>query len=214
MHTIRYLAIIGVSAAVLVGCSEQRKQEAAKLARELAEKDSLNALSSVPSQASVPAETLKAEETTIDSTRLASAEPLSPPLDSHTLQSTSDSGITPETPVSVAAVATDTSTQPAPDVNAIPEETSHAAPAAMPPHTRDVYTVQIASSGSRAYADSVVNVFKSRGFEPYIAVATVGGKDLYRVRIGKLATPKEASDLRKQLADSFALDPWVDKISE
>ncbi len=214
MHTIRYLAIVGIGAAILLGCSEQRKQEAARLARELAENDSLKALNNAASQASLSTETLSAKDVAYDSTTLASNEPTPQAFDSNTLRSTSDSGVTPESPVSVAAVATDTSAQPAPDVNAVPEENSSGGPTAMPPHTRDVYTVQIASSGSRAYADSVVNVFKARGFEPYIAVATVAGKDLYRVRIGKLATPREAADLRKQLADSFALDPWVDKISE
>ena len=214
MHTIRYLVIVGIGAAIMLGCSEQRKQEAAKLARELAENDSLKALSNASSQAASSAETPTPGETITDSIKLAAAESLPRPVDSTIVRPSNDSSVTPEAPVSVAAVTTDTSTQPAPDVNAIPEENSHAAPAGMPQHPRDVYTVQIASSGSRAYADSVVNAFKVRGYEPYVAVATVGGKDLYRIRIGKLATPKEAAELRKQLADSFALNPWVDKISE
>ncbi|UCD63302.1 MAG: SPOR domain-containing protein [Candidatus Zixiibacteriota bacterium] len=96
-------------------------------------------------------------------------------------------------------------TGPEVDVTAIPEEQPIYAP---PPG--EGYTVQVAGCEDRAYAQFLIDRYTSRGYEPFITTATVGGQTYYRVRIGTFETLAEANALKAELADRYSVKAWID----
>lgn len=66
---------------------------------------------------------------------------------------------------------------------------------------KDYYTVQIAASVYRSVADSIAQVFKKLGYDPFIQFVTFTdvNESWYRVRIGEFKTLKKASNFAKKL---------------
>jgi DedD protein len=81
-----------------------------------------------------------------------------------------------------------------------------------------VYSVQVASSPSRADAERLQQKYGELGYLAYIMTADLGEKGIwYRVRVGNLGDPKEAEDLKKEIltkASHLTKDPFVIKVSE
>jgi len=215
----RYWIILGVLTIGLVGCSEERKREAARLER-LASGDSTALEDTLI--AGVPDDTTSSP---LDSTPIVPTEPPALPTgDSQALVAVNQPATDPQ-PIAAAeslagssqaqAVVQDT----APDVNAIPQENGQSTESQptgsdMPRRPVSVYTVQVGSAGTKAEASSSLARYRQDGYEPYIATVTSGGRDLYRIRIGKCATQQEAIRLRDELGTRYGIQPWVDKISE
>jgi cell division septation protein DedD len=199
-----------------IGCSEQRKREAAKLEQEMLAGQSQSSDSIAPDTARTTPAAAKAPIPSDTASAPAGALTRNPDgvIDSSSLQANTASAVTRDTQAGSSTLAAVTAEQ-APDVNAVPKENGASARSAMPPHPgAGFWTVQIASSTSKTYSDSVVALFTARGYEPYLAVATVDNRDIYRVRIGRFPTSREAAELRLKLADSYGIQPWVDKVSE
>ena len=74
----------------------------------------------------------------------------------------------------------------------------------------DGYTVQVAGCESRDYAHHLVEVYKKRGYEPFVTSITVENQGFYRVRIGIFANYAEAKSLQVELNDKYSVDAWID----
>jgi tetratricopeptide (TPR) repeat protein len=61
------------------------------------------------------------------------------------------------------------------------------------------YTVQIGSFGKRENADNMVSEITGKGFSGFLSEATVGGKPLFRVKVGPFANLPEAEEVKKRL---------------
>ncbi len=72
------------------------------------------------------------------------------------------------------------------------------------------YTVQVASCPSYEYAQYLVDLYRKRGYEPYMVRYMEDGTQYYRVRIGAFETLAEAKALQAELLDKYSLDTWVD----
>ena len=98
------------------------------------------------------------------------------------------------------------------DATAIPKEESK--PKAMPARpTGDGYTVQVASCEDEGYARHLVEVYTSRGFEPYVSQISIEGQTYYRVRIGLYENFSEAKALKSKLEDDYSIAVWIDLVS-
>ncbi len=92
------------------------------------------------------------------------------------------------------------------------EDTSASSePGMMPPHPISGYTVQVASCESPDYADYLIELYKRRGYEPYLTTATVNNQTYYRVRIGDFDNLQDAKVLRDELLDKYSVNAWIDK---
>ena len=83
----------------------------------------------------------------------------------------------------------------------------------MPPRPKGVgYTVQIAGCEEETYAMSLVELYQSRGYEPFVVKENIDGMTYYRVRIGMLYSLNDAKLLKKELADLYSVDGWIDYV--
>jgi cell division septation protein DedD len=200
--------IAGLAALLIVGCSEEKKREAARLEAQLnGDTAATTDVAAVP--VTSPQDSLQSQASPAESTTVPAATPL--------VSVTTDSAIVGRD-TTVRAEIEKKADQPQdsvpPDVNAVPEETGRSRSEAMPPQLRDLFTVQVASSPSETYSKTVVDSFVSRGYEAYIATVTVGEKTYYRVRVGKFSARSEASAVSAEINDKYLLQSWVDKIAE
>lgn len=156
-HVILFLFLL--SAILVTGCSDDKKEEAARLEQELMGGDSA--------------------------------------------QSTESPAMTPDSM---------SPTKPAPtrEPGAIPSERQVNLPGKP---AGAGYAVQVAGCEDAKYADYLVGVYKSRGYEPYVTQANVGGTTYYRVRIGLFDTMSEARTLQAELQDKYSITPWIDFVS-
>ncbi|MCJ7489710.1 MAG: SPOR domain-containing protein [Thermoplasmata archaeon] len=114
-----------------------------------------------------------------------------------------------------SGMAVDTSSAPSSaDASAIPPEAQPGITTQpMPPApTGEGWTVQVASCESQTYARHLVDVFTSRGYQPYVTTITQGEQLYYRVRIGSLTNLAEARSLKDELTDRYSVKAWIDKI--
>ena len=111
-----------------------------------------------------------------------------------------------DTATEVVETTTDTSTAVA-DIAAVPEEVEPELPSAP---AGEGFTVQVAGCEDRAYAEFLVERYTDRGYEPYVATATIEGQTYYRVRLGAFETLAEAKTLKAQIADRYSVDAWID----
>jgi cell division septation protein DedD len=199
--------LTGLAALLIVGCSEEKKREAARLEAQLKGDSATTIVATAPT--TPPQDSLQPPSRVAETT----ATSTSAPSDS----ATGDSAAVGHDTVArteVAKEADHPQDSVLPDVNAVPEENGGHRPEVMPPQLHDLFTVQVASSPSEAYSKSVVDSFLSRGYEAYIATVTVGEKTYYRVRIGKYGARSEASAVSAEINGKYLLQSWVDKIAE
>jgi len=97
------------------------------------------------------------------------------------------------------------------DAHAVPEE-AVPVPEAMPPAPLgEGYTVQVASCENQDYARHLVNLYRQRGYEPYVETHNQNGQLYYRVRVGNVATLGEARQLKAELEDRYSAQVWIDQ---
>ena len=72
------------------------------------------------------------------------------------------------------------------------------------------FTVQVAACTDYEYAQYMVDLYRRRGYEPYMTKFEEGGENYYRVRIGAYETTAEAKALKADLLDKYSLETWVD----
>ncbi|RKX27507.1 MAG: hypothetical protein DRP47_06440 [Candidatus Zixiibacteriota bacterium] len=98
------------------------------------------------------------------------------------------------------------------DARAIPEEIELEPLPEGPTGTG--YTVQVAGCESRAYAQHLVEVYRDRGYDPYVTNKTVDGQLYYRVRVGQFESLQEARALKVELLDKYSIVAWVDLVTQ
>lgn len=94
------------------------------------------------------------------------------------------------------------------EASAVPDEKPSSMMPAKP--AGEGYTVQVASCEDRDYAQSLVEKYKERGYEPYVTSVTVDGQSYYRVRIGIFESISQAKALQAELADRYSVNSWID----
>ncbi len=100
------------------------------------------------------------------------------------------------------------------DASAIPEEEAPDISGMPPAPLGDGYTVQVAACEEAEFSRHLVDLYKTRGYQPFVQTTVQGGVTYYRVRIGNFDTKAEADGLKRELADRFSLDPWVTSLGE
>lgn len=110
----------------------------------------------------------------------------------------------------------------APDSVGMADEQSAADAAAALAEVEDIpeippgegFTVQVAACTDYEYAQYMVDLYRRRGYEPYMTKFSDGGESFYRVRIGAYETAAEAAALKAELLDRYSLEAWVDNKTE
>ncbi len=84
----------------------------------------------------------------------------------------------------------------------------------MPPAPKgDGYAVQVASCSDEPYARYLLELWKGRGYEPFVSTITYNNETHYRVRLGLYQSQSEAKKMVVELEDKYSLKTWVDQVS-
>lgn len=75
----------------------------------------------------------------------------------------------------------------------------------------EAFTVQVASTSKRDEAERLVAVLAGRDIAAYWTEANVGGKTVYRVRVGSFPTRDKAKAFAEDLPQELGLSYWVAK---
>jgi septal ring-binding cell division protein DamX len=71
------------------------------------------------------------------------------------------------------------------------------------------YAVQIAALNVRDEADAIAKRLSSKGYAAYVIAPATGSPVIYRVRIGKFTSRREAESMAAKLKKEEQLNPWV-----
>jgi cell division septation protein DedD len=71
------------------------------------------------------------------------------------------------------------------------------------------YAVQIAAVNARSEADAMAKRLTSKGYSAYVLAPANGTPPVYRVRVGKFPTKREAETVAAKLQKEEQLKPWV-----
>lgn len=71
------------------------------------------------------------------------------------------------------------------------------------------FTVQVASTSKRDEAERLVALLAGRDIAAYWTEASVGGKTVYRVRVGSFPTREAAKQLAEELPTEFGFEYWI-----
>ena len=94
---------------------------------------------------------------------------------------------------------------------AAPKEPPRAAPVntASAPPPGDGFAVQIAALNVRSEADAIAKRLSSKGYAAYVLSPASGTPAVYRVRVGKFPTRREAESIAAKLQKEEQFKPWV-----
>ena len=82
----------------------------------------------------------------------------------------------------------------------------------MPPAPKGSgFSVQVASATDEKYAQYLVELWKERGYEPFVSTITHDNQIYYRVRLGLFESNAEAKKIVSELADKYSLKTWIDQ---
>jgi len=104
----------------------------------------------------------------------------------------------------VAAVAPQRPAQPA----ATPAESPATAPGVAEPGGAG-FAVQIAALNVRGDAEAIAKRLSSKGYAAYVMSPPAGAPSVFRVRIGKFTTRREAENVASKLQKEEQFKPWV-----
>jgi DedD protein len=93
-------------------------------------------------------------------------------------------------------------------------------PPAPPPSTQDEprassepagqgFAVQIAALNVRSEAEAIAKRLSSKGYSAYVLAPASGTPSVFRVRVGKFSTRREAESVAAKLQKEEQLKPWV-----
>ncbi len=83
------------------------------------------------------------------------------------------------------------------------------APAAAPEPNGQGFAVQIAALNVRSEADAIARRLSSKGYAAYVLSPADGTPAVYRVRVGKFPTRREAEGIAAKLQKEEQFKPWV-----
>ncbi|MCL2103179.1 MAG: SPOR domain-containing protein [Syntrophorhabdaceae bacterium] len=100
-----------------------------------------------------------------------------------------------------------------------PDATKPAASATKPAASKPVgatateksrrFVLQVSALRNRESAESLKNKLDAKGFRTRLSSETVGGRDLYKVRVGPYRTKEDANKAVKDIKAAFKLDPII-----
>jgi DedD protein len=117
----------------------------------------------------------------------------------------------PATPATPATLATSTPAPPLATATPAPGP----APAAAAPSTESAastgqgFAVQIAALNVRSEADAIAKRLTSKGYSAYVLTPANGTPTVFRVRVGKFSTRREAETIAAKLQKEEQFKPWV-----
>jgi len=106
-------------------------------------------------------------------------------------------------PVETAAPPVPATEKPLPVKEPQPSATAGSEP------TDKGYAVQIAAVNARSEADAMAKRLTSKGYSAYVLAPANGTPSVYRVRVGKFQTKREAETVATKLQKEEQLKPWV-----
>jgi cell division septation protein DedD len=71
------------------------------------------------------------------------------------------------------------------------------------------YAVQVAALNVRGEADAIAKRLSSKGYAAYVLPPASGTPQIYRVRIGKFESRREAETMATKLEKEEQFKPWV-----
>jgi DedD protein len=124
---------------------------------------------------------------------------------------------TPETPPARSAPAS--TAHPAPAVTAppapvpapppTPAPAAKAEPVDAAPPSGQGFAVQVAALNVKSEADAIAKRLSSKGYSAYVLAPASGTPSVYRVRVGKFPTRREADSIAARLKREEQFNPWV-----
>ena len=97
----------------------------------------------------------------------------------------------------------------APRAAASPEPKEPAPAVAGPTPAGSGYALQIAALRERGEADAIAGRLASKGYAAYVLAPANGAPPVYRVRIGKFKTRREAETMAAKLQKEEQFTPWI-----
>jgi len=118
--------------------------------------------------------------------------------------------LTEKKPVTSVAAAPASGTLP-PPAPAVPPKTPAPAPvpAASAPKSVGAFVVQVAASKLRSEADAIAKRLASKGYDAYVMDSAPGTRQVYRVRVGRFGSRREAQTMATKLQKEEQFKPWV-----
>ena len=107
-----------------------------------------------------------------------------------------------------AATQEKSTAPPAPQPRPEPARTAAADPASAEPAGQG-FAVQIAALNVRGEADAIAKRLSSKGYAAYVISPANGTPAVYRVRVGKFPTRREAETIAARLQKEEQFKPWV-----
>ena len=120
------------------------------------------------------------------------------------LKATPEKAEKPPTPVAKAAPP-----PPPPAAAPAPAAETRVEPQAAPEPTGSGFAVQIAALNVRSEAEAIAKRLSSKGYAAYVLSPATGTPTVYRVRVGKFPTRREAETIATKLQKEEQFKPWV-----
>jgi cell division septation protein DedD len=100
-------------------------------------------------------------------------------------------------------------TAPVPAPAAPPPAAPTVAASAEPAQSGPGYAVQVAALNVKSEADAIAKRLSSKGYTAYVLAPATGTPSVYRVRVGKFPTRREADSIAARLKKEEQFNPWV-----
>ncbi|MGH8016475.1 MAG: SPOR domain-containing protein [Candidatus Zixiibacteriota bacterium] len=75
------------------------------------------------------------------------------------------------------------------------------------------FAVQVASASDQKYARYILDLWRGRGYEPFVTNVTQDGVTHYRIRLGYYESHAQAKKIADEVADKYSLKPWIDHVT-
>jgi cell division septation protein DedD len=158
-------------------------------------------------KANPPAEKLKSpEQLRAQETRAAAAPPAPAPKTAE--RPAASTGSLPDQPSAQRPPTPAATVQTKPAPPAPPAAAPSAATAPGEPQGSG-YAVQIAALNVRSEADAIAKRLTSKGYAAYVMTPPSGTPQVYRVRIGKFGSRREAETIATKLEKEEQFKPWI-----
>jgi len=94
----------------------------------------------------------------------------------------------------------------------VPQAAKPVAPALKPALSDvDGFVIQLGSYADQDLATAKAEEYQRRGYHAFVSRAEVGGRTVYRLRIGVYDTYQEAQEVGRLLADRYSAQFWIDR---
>jgi cell division septation protein DedD len=74
------------------------------------------------------------------------------------------------------------------------------------------YVIQVASATDAKYARYLVNLWRGRGYEPFVTTTAQNNETHYRIRLGLYDSQAQAKSVVAELEDKYSLKTWIDQM--